>query len=233
MDNEIRILVAEDHNLVRKGIIKLIHEEKNIFVIGEATNGKELITLYDKLLPDIVLSDISMPGGISGFEAVELIIKNHPDARILFLSMYNNPDFIYQAKKIGASGLLNKNVLEGELILAIHKITKGEKYFGTHWSKSTIAELDEQYKSQPEIGFMDVPTDFNYRELQVIVGLGKGLSTDEIAEALDLSKSSIDVYRSALIKKLNFKSVNALVAFCVRYILSHSVNEKIEEQYEE
>lgn len=232
MPEQIKVLIAEDHNLFRKGIVKLIHEEKNIFVIGEASSGKDILEQYKKLKPDLILSDISMPGGISGFEAAELILKHDPKAKILFLSMYSNPEFISQARKIGARGLINKNVLEGELILAIHTVAGGDLYFGSNWSDEALNKLAKNNNDLTESAFIDVPTEFTYREVQIIVGLGKGLSSSEIAQAINLSKSSVDVYRANLMKKLKLKSVNALVAFSVRYILSHSVNDKIEKQYE-
>ena len=118
----IKILVADDHTLFRQGIIKLLEEHKEYEVIAEAENGKDLIEKYFNHCPDIILTDIAMPE-LTGIQAVEEILKRDRNSKALFLSMYDTEEYVYQVLKSGGMGLVNKNILDEELIYAISKIT--------------------------------------------------------------------------------------------------------------
>ncbi len=141
----ISVLIAEDHKLVRSGFIKLIEEVPELFVIADAENGNELIKAYFEKLPDIVISDISMPL-LSGFDAAKKILANDSLARIIFLSMFDTDEYIYRAYKIGAKGLLSKNITSGELNYAIRKVLNGSLYFGK-WNELNIDELLDRFES--------------------------------------------------------------------------------------
>jgi len=121
----IKILVADDHKLFRSGIIRLLKDHQNIHIIAEAENGSELIERYFEVSPDIVLVDIAMPQ-MSGLEAVSKIKEKDPEVKALFLSMYDNDNYKYKVLKSGGMGLINKNILEGELTYAIEQVCKGE-----------------------------------------------------------------------------------------------------------
>ena len=146
MKNQIiKILVADDHTLFRQGIIRLLEDRKDISVVAEAENGVELIEKYFIFYPDIVLADIAMPE-LTGIQAVQHILKRDRNVKALFLSMYDAGEYVYQVIKSGGMGLVNKNILEDELFLAIEKVWIGEKYFGRKWSKEDLTQLINEYE---------------------------------------------------------------------------------------
>ena len=124
----IRVLICDDHALVRSGIVKLLEDEKWIYIVGEAENGEEMIQKYISLRPDLILADISMPV-MSGIDAAKRIKQEYPEAKILFLSMLFDEQYIYCAIKVGASGLLSKNVSKDELLYALKEIALGGGIF--------------------------------------------------------------------------------------------------------
>ena len=137
---KINVLLADDHHLFRAGIKKILDAQNNISVAGEAENGAQLITKYFALNPDVVLVDISMPV-LSGTEAINRIKIKDPSVKALFLSMYDSEDYIYLCFISGGMGLINKNSMEDELVKAITKVSKGEKYFGKNYPEQKLNEL--------------------------------------------------------------------------------------------
>jgi DNA-binding NarL/FixJ family response regulator len=214
-NRSIRILVADDHALFRQGIIRLLHDSRTIIVDGEAENGEELITKYFTLKPDIILVDIAMPV-ISGIEAVERILEKDPDARALFLSMYDNEDYIYKILKIGGMGLVNKNVRDGELYFAIEKVLNGEKYFSGKWTEENLKQLLNDYEASRGKSY-ESGAALNFREEQVLKFISKGKKSTEIAAYLNLSKKSVDYYRSNLLHKLGLKTQAELIKYGISY----------------
>jgi DNA-binding NarL/FixJ family response regulator len=142
----IKTLVADDHNLFRSGIIKLLKYHQSIHIIAEAENGSELIERYFEVSPDIVLADIAMPQK-SGLEAVSDIKEKDPEVRALFLSMYDNDEYKYKVLKSGGMGLINKNIMEGELTYAIEQVYNGEMYFRGDWTKEKLELLVSEFES--------------------------------------------------------------------------------------
>ena len=124
----IRVLLADDHNLFREGLVSLLSNEKDITVVGQAEDGASLVSKFTELKPDIIISDISMPGK-SGPDAVRLITNNDNKVKILFLSQFTGDDYIYSVLQAGGSGLVSKNIMRTELLLAIKTVVKGKKYF--------------------------------------------------------------------------------------------------------
>ncbi|MFC2103702.1 response regulator transcription factor [Bacteroidota bacterium] len=142
----IKILVADDHKLFRRGIVRLLEDHSNLFVISEAENGHQLVDEYFNVRPDIILVDIAMPV-MSGLEAVEKIRTKDPKAKALFISMFDNDEYIYKVLKSGGMGLLNKNIMEGELIYAIEQICKNQKYFRGKQTEKELENLIEEFES--------------------------------------------------------------------------------------
>jgi DNA-binding NarL/FixJ family response regulator len=215
LKSKIKILIADDHKLFRSGIVKLLGDQPNIFVIGEAENGAQLVEKYFELLPDIVLTDIAMPN-MSGLEAVATIKKKDPGLKALFLSMYDSDEYIYKAFKSGGTGLVNKNILEGELHYAIEKVYNGEKYFRGKLKEDDLKKLIEEFESNKELSSIPI-NEITYREEQILKLLNEGLSSKEMAERLNLSKKTIDFYRSNLMRKFNLRSSVDLIRFAVNY----------------
>ncbi|RJP72023.1 MAG: DNA-binding response regulator, partial [Ignavibacteriales bacterium] len=205
----ISVLIAEDHKLVRTGFIKLIEEAPELFVIADVEDGNALVKAYFEKLPDIVVSDISMPL-LSGFDAAKKIISNDRGARILFLSMFDTDEYIYRAYKIGAKGLLSKNINSGELNLAIRKVLSGSLYFGK-WNESNIDELLFRFESISKVNNTSAKFNLTTREKQFIRLIAEGLTNQEIADRLDIAKKTVDNIRLMTMKKLNINSLPALM----------------------
>ncbi|MBK6914899.1 MAG: response regulator transcription factor [Ignavibacteriales bacterium] len=216
----IKILVADDHTLFRQGVIRLLSDNQNFVVVAEAENGEELYKKYFQVKPDVVLADISMPG-LSGIEAFEKIKAEDKSVKVLFLSMFESEDYVYETYKSGAMGLINKNILEGELYFAIQNVFKGKKYFGSRWDELSLQKLVKDFEQSPKFA-NDSPTNYSEKEIKILDLISKGLTSKEIAEQLFLSKKSIDYYRANLMRKADVKNKSELVKFAVNFIRKHN-----------
>ncbi len=212
----IKTLVADDHNLFRAGIIKLLNEHPRIQVVGEATDGEQMIQEYFNITPDLLLVDIAMPG-MTGLEAVLKIKEKEPSVKALFLSMYEGDEYIYKAIKSGGSGLINKSALEDELIRAIETVYSGRRYFPTKPGDESLEELIKEFESNQNQKMMNLEVNLNYREHQVLDLLKQGFTSQQMADELGLSRRTIDFYRSSLMQKFNLKSAADLLRFSFEY----------------
>lgn len=226
MDNlKIRVLIADDHTLVRTGIINLMENEKEIFVVGEAETGEDLVRKYFELKPDVVLADIAMPG-ISGIEALKKIVEKDNLAKVLFLSMYEGDDYIYSCVKAGGMGLISKNVVKGELLYAIQTVNEGKRYFGINMTEDKVNEIIDRYeKRSVKPDAVLIPTAegvlLTHREIQILKFISEGLTSNEIAEKLNIGKRTIDSHRTHLIQKLNLKSLPDLIKYAIKYYMEN------------
>jgi two-component system, NarL family, invasion response regulator UvrY len=216
MKTNIKLLIADDHNLFRNGIIKLLKEHQQIIVVGEAADGEETISKYFELSPDIILIDIAMPG-MTGPAAVDKISEKDPKVKALFLSMYEGEEYVYRVLKSGGSGLINKSILEEELIVAIEIVCNGEKYFKGFWDETSLQNLIVEFESGKKFTVEPQEIKLNYREEQIFKFLYQGLNSSEMADKLNLSKKTIDYYRSCLMKKFNLKSSADLIRFALQH----------------
>ena len=212
----IRIIIADDHKLFRSGILSLLDEAQDIHIIGEAENGQELITLYEKLKPDVMLVDISMPV-LSGIEAFKKIRKKDKYAKVLFLTMYEGDEYIYFTNRIGANGLLSKNTMKGELIYAIKAIANGENYFGKNYDDEKLKEIEKKYKQIVATDVVDRNTRLNIKERKILESISKGMTSQEIADQLENSRKTIEYYRSRLMQKLKIKSFPELITYAIKF----------------
>lgn len=214
MQGDIRILVAEDHNIVRDGIIGLLENIQGLYVVGEASNGNELVEKYSMLVPDVVISDISMPG-MTGIDAVMAIRKKYPDVKALFLSIHEGEEFIFHVLKAGGKGLLSKNIIKGELIYAIKVVAQRGIYFGSGYTEEKLKEiLERNTPADPVAVFQD--SDLSRREIEVLRLVCDGYSSYEIAEALEIGKKTVDTHRSSIMKKLGVENTSQLIKFAVK-----------------
>ncbi|MCU7495252.1 MAG: response regulator transcription factor [Ignavibacteria bacterium] len=227
--NSIRIIVADDHSLFRSGIISLLEDAAEIFVVGEANDGMDLYNKYFDLRPDVVLVDISMPG-VTGIEAMQKILERDPSAKALFLSMHEGEEYVYHILKAGGKGLISKNVMKGELVYAIKTIFSGRKYFGAYWTEERLDELKEKYSggnagssSAAAGGFstMLAEASLTQREIEILKLIGEGYTSNEIAARTGLSKRTIDSHRIHLMSKLGIKTLPELIKYAIQYILQH------------
>ncbi|HMN17530.1 MAG: response regulator transcription factor [Ignavibacteriaceae bacterium] len=211
----IKLLVADDHTLFRQGIIKLLEEHKEYEVIAEAENGKDLMEKYFKNCPDIILTDIAMPE-LTGIQAVEEILKRDRNAKALFLSMYDTEEYVYHVLKSGGMGLVNKNILDEELVYAISKVSNGEKYFGKNWNDASLSLLFQNFEKKFNEEAKHL-IDLNFREEQILQMIIEGNTSKEMADKMLLSKKTIDYYRSNLLRKFDIKTQIELIKYGILY----------------
>ncbi len=210
--NIIRTFIADDHLLVRSGIKSLLKDVPDIKVIDEAENGSDAIKKVLELKPDVILMDISMPD-ISGLEATSEIKKQMPSANILILTMHENEEYIYSAMKLGASGILHKNISKEELIMAIKTVASGKRYFGLSISQIVIENLIKKFDESADTREKVILTK---REKEVLHLIAGGLSNQEIADSLGISSRTVDSHKTNLMQKLNIKSSSALAKFAIQ-----------------
>jgi DNA-binding NarL/FixJ family response regulator len=214
-NSTIKILVADDHKLFRRGIVRLLEDHSNIYVLGEAENGKQLIEEYFKVIPDVIIADIAMPV-MSGLEALDKIREKDPDVKALFLSMFDTDEYIYKVLISGGMGLINKNIMEGELLLAIEQVYHNQKYFRGEWTEEKLEQLIVDFESHQDENIISA-SEINFREEQILKFLNEGLSSKDMAEKLQLSKKTIDFYRSNIMRKFDLKSTTDLIRFSIKY----------------
>ncbi|MCU7492697.1 MAG: response regulator transcription factor [Bacteroidota bacterium] len=220
--NSIRIVVADDHSLFRSGIISLLEDAAEIFVVGEATDGGDLYEKYFELKPDVILVDISMPG-VTGIEALKKILARDPSAKALFLSMHEGEEYVYHILKSGGKGLISKNVMKGELVYAIKTVYSGKKYFGAYWTEERLEELREKYSGGDGggISVQLAEASLTQREIEILRLIGEGYTSNEIASKTGLSKRTVDTHRIHLMSKLGIKSLPELIKYAIQYMIQH------------
>lgn len=209
-------MIADDHRLFREGIINLLNEAKDILVVEEVENGKELVEKYFEVKPDVIVADISMPV-LSGTSAILKIKRKNPSAKVLFLTMHDGEEYFYHCAKVGGDGVINKNVLKDELVYAIRQVYKGKKYFGGVTSEDALMKLFDKYKFLLKSGSEIDHSSLNNNEKEILELVGKGKTSKEIANRLKLSKRTIDYYRTQIMQKLNLKSLPEFIQYAVQF----------------
>ena len=215
-DKKITILIADDHELFRKGIISLLMEEQNLQVIAEANNGKDLVYKYLKFKPDIILSDISMPE-LSGLEAVATLYENNKNIKALFLSMFAGDDYIYHCIKAGGSGLINKDIPKEELVHAIELVNKGRRYFGKDMTDEKIKQIVNNYEKDLNKGRIEKVPDLTDQEISVLLLVAEGDTSSDIADKLFISKRTVDSHRANILHKLGLKTAPQLLKYAIKF----------------
>jgi DNA-binding NarL/FixJ family response regulator len=204
-----RVVLADDHNLVRAGIRKLLEAIAGIEVVGEAEDGLALVALARDLQPDLVLMDIGMPR-LSGLEAAARLRETQPSVRVLILSMHLNEEYVRQALRHGAAGYLLKDAAPTELSTAIKAVLRGETYLSPAVSKGVMSDYVERLR-QAEPGGPLTP-----RRREVLQLVAEGLSSKEIARRLDISVKTVETHRTEVMKQLNIHEVAGLVRYAIR-----------------
>ena len=209
----IRIIIAEDHNLVRAGLRALVEKTGEISVVGEATNGQEAIELAEKLKPDILLMDIMMPR-LNGIQTAEKIREYKIPTQVLLLSMYADAGLVHQALKSGARGYVLKTSVSEELFRAIKAVANGETFLSSRIS-SIVIESAFQHPNDSE-DLMDI---ISPREKEVLQLIAEEQTSSEIAQLLFISEKTVEKHRTSLMEKLKVKNIAGLVKFAI----SHSM----------
>jgi DNA-binding NarL/FixJ family response regulator len=213
----VRILLAEDHTLVRAGIRALLQECGWVKVVGEAGEGNEVLRLVKKERPDIVLMDIAMPG-LNGIEATARIRREYPDTKVIILSMYANEEYVLQALRDGASGYLLKDAGPVELELAIKSVVRGDTYLSPPISRQVIADYIGRFgkkmgNSEANQHVFEILTS---RQREILQLIAEGYTTKDISLKLNLSINTVETHRSQLMERLGIHDVAGLVRYAIR-----------------
>jgi DNA-binding NarL/FixJ family response regulator len=202
MEKKITVLLVDDHSLVRRGFRRMLEDESDMQVVGEAGTGEESVKLAKKLRPHVVVMDCALPG-MNGLEATRQIMEESPDTAVLMLSMHTEGTWVRQAIEAGAKGYVLKNALDLELGAAIRKVATGETVF------------DPQVE-QPSVLKGERSAALTHRELEVLQMIVDGKSNKEIATALDLSANTIAVHRANIMNSLGIHKTAELVVYAIR-----------------
>lgn len=206
----IKIILADDHQIVRNGI-KMLVEDTEIEIIGEANNGEEAIELVKQLSPDLILMDISMPK-MNGLEATRIIKKQFANTRSLILSMFDNEEYILNAVESGAHGYLLKDAPRNEILNAIRTVASGERFFNSSISNIII---NGYIKSKNNIPVEKSNSSLSRKEKEILKYIVEGLNSRETAEKLDLSIRTVDNHRANMMKKMMVKNAAELVKLAI------------------
>jgi DNA-binding NarL/FixJ family response regulator len=210
--NPVRIVLADDHTILRKGLRLLLERESDFTVVGEASDGREAIDAVEGLRPDLVIMDIGMPM-LNGIEATKRINTLNPSISVIILSVHSDEAYILRALKAGARGYLLKDSAETDLIQAVRAVGAGKAYFSPTVSKVLADDYLRQIRQQGVEDPYDLLTGRERELLQLIVELK---STKEIAELMSVSTHTVDTHRSNLMQKLNVHSIPELILYAVR-----------------
>ncbi|ACN15516.1 TRAP-type C4-dicarboxylate transporter, periplasmic solute-binding protein [Desulforapulum autotrophicum HRM2] len=211
--NKIKVLVAEDHTIVRKGLCSLLYSEPDIEVVGEAENGREAIKMVEELAPDVVLMDISMPE-LNGMDATRQLKKKYPDVKILILSMHSTEEYIFETLRAGASGYLIKRSAPTDLIKAIHAAHAGDCFLSPSISKKVIKNYVQQKQGLSlEPRGLDL---LSAREREVLQLIAEGHANREIAGHLYISPKTVEAHRNHIQKKLGLNGTAELTKYAIR-----------------
>ncbi|HWP92049.1 MAG TPA: response regulator transcription factor [Thermodesulfobacteriota bacterium] len=210
MTKPIRILLADDHNLVRAGIRSLIQNIDGMEVIGEVGDGRNALSFIEAYRPDIALIDISMPG-LNGLEVTARATKEFPEVGVIILSMHLNEEYVLQALRSGASGYLVKGADQAELEIAIRAVAGGQTYLSPGVSKHIVAD----YLQRAEAGGTSLNL-LTPRQREILQLIAEGCSTKKIARMLNLSVKTVDTHRTKMMERLDIHDIAGLVRYAIR-----------------
>ena len=210
--NKIKVIIAEDHTIVRQGLCALLRSEPDIEVVGEASDGLEAIELAKRLIPDVVLMDIAMRN-LNGIEATRQIKKLFSQMKVLVLTMYENEECIFQILKAGASGYLIKDSAMTDLVSAIRSIHQGDSYLSPSISKKVIEEYIQRAESGEKRSLGDL---LSSREREILRLISEGHSVPQIASLLCISKKTVEAHKTHIMEKLNIHDKVGLIKYAIR-----------------
>ena len=204
-----RVLLVEDHGLVRAGFRALLDGIGGVYVVGEAADGRSGLSMIRLKKPNVVLMDIALPG-LNGLEVLERVVKEQPRVRVVMLSMHSNEEYVSRAIRSGARGYILKDADISELELALRAVTEGNIYLSPAVSKSMVDDYMRRVRSQGS------PSALTERQQEVLRQVAHGKNTKEIAHGLKLSVKTIESHRAQLMKRLNIHDVAGLVRYAIR-----------------
>jgi DNA-binding NarL/FixJ family response regulator len=208
----IRVLLADDHGVVRKGLRFVLERQPDMEVVGEAGDGREALRLAETASPDIVIMDIAMPL-LNGIEATAQLVKRNPALGVIILSMHSDEDYLLSALNAGAKGYLLKDSAEVDLVRAVHAVRKGTPFFSPEIARTMLEDYMRFLQQRNLQDSYDLLTE---REKEVLQLLAEGKSNKEVAAILDVSVYTVDTHRLHLMQKLNLHNTAEIVLYAVR-----------------
>lgn len=207
-----RIVVADDHGIVRKGLIFILERQEDMEVVGEAADGREAVRIAEELKPGVIVMDIAMPH-LNGIDASMQILRHDPQARIIILSMYADEEFLVRALTVGVKGYLLKDSADLDLVRAVRAVTSGKSFF----SPAIAQTLAEDYVRQlQQSKVQDTYELLTEREREVLQLLAEGNSNKEVASLLNVSPYTVETHRLHLMQKVNLHNTAEIVLYAVR-----------------
>lgn len=209
---KIRVIIADDHTIVRAGIKALLEKQPDIEIVGETSEGRETLRQVELLQPDIVLMDIAMPG-MNGLEATAVITRDFPHVKVLALTMHDEEEYFYEVIRAGAMGYVLKDAAPTELVSAIRALAEGKAFLTPRVTRILVNDYLQRIKSGEKVAAYDGLTE---REREVLKLIASGNTNQEIANLLHLSVNTVQVHRTHIMEKLNLHNRTELVKYALR-----------------
>jgi two-component system response regulator NreC len=210
--NKIRIVLADDHTVIRAGLRLLLERQPDLVVVGEAEDGRQTVELADAEKPDVIVMDIAMPN-LNGIEAARQIIGKHPRTAVVILSMHSDESYVMRALKAGARAYLLKDSAEADLIRAVRAVCEGKSFFSPAVSKMLLEDYIRQLQDRGEEDSYELLTT---REREILQLLAEGKTNKEVATVLNLSLYTVETHRAHILQKLGLHSIPDLILYAVR-----------------
>jgi len=210
---KIRVLVADDHAIIREGLRVMLGNQPDMEVVGSAANGREAVRLVDEHEPDVVVIDISMPE-LNGIEAISQMLPRHPHIKVIVLSIHETKPYVYRTLKAGAKGYLLKETAGLEVVEAVRAVYRGERYLSQRISDLLTNVAFRNLEVPIEVSPLE---QLSPREREILQLVAEGKTSQEIAERLSISPKTVDTYRSRLMRKIGVEDVAGLVKFAIQH----------------
>jgi len=206
-NRKIRVLLVDDHGVVRQGFRLILQQHPDVEVVGEASEAQEAIALVEKLEPDVVILDVAMPR-VNGVEVARQIRQNSPRSNLLMLSMHKDAMYVRESLRAGAKGYLLKDSMDKDLLDAVRAVARGDGFLSPSVSGTVVEDYQKHVKDP-----LDLITN---RERQILQMLAEGKTSKDVAAELDISVYTVDAHRSRIMKKLQLKTIGDLVRFAIQ-----------------
>jgi DNA-binding NarL/FixJ family response regulator len=209
---KIRVIVADDHAIIREGLRVMLGNQPDMEVIGIAANGRQAVQLIDEHKPDVAVIDISMPE-LNGIEAIQQMLPRHPQTQVVVLSIHQTKPYVYRALKAGAKGYLVKETAGLEVVEAVRAVHRGERYLSQSIADLLTNETSRNLESSTDGNPLE---SLSMREREILQLVAEGKTSQQISERLSISPKTVDTYRSRLMHKIRVEDIAGLVKFAIQ-----------------